>query len=40
MSELNGPNFSVNQVNFRGIQKQSVETTPDTYGLGKGKDIK
>ena len=29
MSELNGPNFSVNQVNYTGIQKQPVETTPE-----------
>ena len=25
MSEVNGPKFSVNQVNFNGIQKQQAE---------------
>ena len=27
MSELNGPNFSVNKVNFQGVQKQPQEVT-------------
>ena len=29
MSEINGSNFSVNQMNFRGIQKTSTEQTPE-----------
>lgn len=29
MSEINGPNFSLNQVNFSGIQKQNPETVPE-----------
>ena len=29
MSEVNGPKFSVNQVNFNNLPKQSVETTPE-----------
>jgi hypothetical protein len=29
MSEINGPKFSVNQVNYRGIQKQPTETAPE-----------
>ncbi len=29
MSEINGPKFSVNQVNFAGVQKHSQETTPE-----------
>jgi len=30
MSEINGPKFSVNQVNYSGIQKQTQENTqPD-----------
>ena len=29
MSEINGPKFSVNQVNFAGLQKQNVETAPE-----------
>jgi soluble cytochrome b562 len=28
MSEINGPKFSVNQVNFKNIQKQTPDTTP------------
>ena len=28
MSEIDGPKFSVNQVNFRSIQKQNVESEP------------
>ena len=30
MSEINGPKFSVNQVNYNGIQKQVSETVPET----------
>ena len=29
MSEINGPKFSVNQVNYNGIQKQTPEITPE-----------
>lgn len=29
MSEVNGPKFGVNQVNFNGVQKQSVENLPE-----------
>ena len=29
MSEVNGPKFSVNQVNYNGIQKQTPETAPE-----------
>ena len=29
MSEINGPKFSVNQVNYNGIQKQTPETAPE-----------
>ena len=29
MSEINGPKFSVNQVNYSGIQKQASEVTPE-----------
>ena len=29
MSEINGPKFSVNQVNYNGIQKQAPETLPE-----------
>ena len=25
MSEINGPNYNVNQINFKGIQKQNTE---------------
>ena len=25
MSEINGPKFSVNQINYNGIQKQNTE---------------
>ena len=28
MSEINGPKFSVNQVNFSGIQKPTTEAVP------------
>ena len=30
MSEINGPKFSVNQVNYNGIQKQQAEVVPET----------
>lgn len=30
MSEVNGPKFSVNQINFSGIQKQAPEVTSET----------
>ena len=29
MSEVNGPKFSVNQINFNGVQKSSQEITPE-----------
>ncbi len=29
MSEVNGPNFSINQVNFRSNQKQNGESLPE-----------
>lgn len=29
MSEINGPKFSVNQVNFAGVQKHAPETAPE-----------
>lgn len=30
MSEINGPKFGVNQVNFNSIQKQHAEVAPET----------
>ena len=30
MSEVNGPKFSVNQINYSGIQKQVSEVAPET----------
>ncbi len=29
MSEINGTNFSVNQVNFKSVQKQNAEVSPN-----------
>jgi len=37
MSEINGPNFSINQVNFSSSQKQ----TPDvSHGVNEGEEPK
>lgn len=33
MSEINGPKFSVNQVNFSGVQKQTHEVAPEAPEL-------
>ena len=30
MSEVNGPKISVNQLNYTGIQKQNVESAPES----------
>lgn len=30
MSEVNGPKINLNQLNFNGIQKQNVESAPET----------
>lgn len=42
MSEINGPNFSVNQVNFNSAQKQvseSPQVVPESENLPQLKDF-
>ena len=41
MSEINGPNFSFNKVNFNGIQKMnSADTVPDALEEDNTRQLK